>query len=1133
MARKDREFDYDDPLAEPGRWKRWLPRLGMVIALLVALYFLLTSGFFLRRVVVPRLAASVNGTVSVGEISLSPFSRLRLTDLKVCSTSGETVLAARELEARYGLIGLLRDHWVIPEIRLVAPELHVIRFPDGTTSLAALTKSDSRGGPPPRLPEELLVGRVTVSDGTLDYEQRLENGERTRVLLQGAQVDLRNLGNDREATLKLAAQVALARQPAPGSSNQAGRIEFDFQTTARLTLSRSFQPVNAQIGARLVTRQAKGSYARLAGLVGGLEGELDQNSIRKCELRFQRGKTSLGRLTLSGPVDWRRQNMRLRLRLRDLNHEVLDLLGSPFGLAFGHARIAGDALVDLSSNGQVINASTTVDISRLGLRTPRGAAPEVDLKLKLDGRVQLGLKAADIRAFSLTAREGDRVLLRLHAPRAINLLWDPSIRPSINESKVEVELNHLDLARWRPVFGPGMPDGILNIQGVVTNQDDGRRVRAWLTNEVSGLTFRAGDYGVTNAEVRMETLILFKDFLSLSAEEAAVDVALGGSPVLHLEGSASYEFGNDELRAQFEAHADPHDLATHFPTPWIEAQAGAMRMDGTVRFFGPARMIAVSAVLEDFTGRLERYRFQKQRLQLDCSLDWTPEIISLRQVGITSGRGLQSGSAYVGGHYRPGSREGRFDLVLANLNPPAVQPFLAAHLPDFELVDGSLDGNVQLEISPTGRRTCSARVETKHLTFLDRRTGLRHYPLDLRGELALVENNGLVEILTNVVRLPATKKAGNRIEMKGRLNLAETNREPGQITLQAPALDLTSLVDFYRTNTPSASPVAASAETPVPPPPATETASPAAAAVPPLVANLNVGKLVIRRLVCSNLVARLVMTNELARLDPCSVQVGGGWLRLSAVHPLAGTAPGDFQLQAQHLPLEPMSVAFLGSPRGRYLGELNTRLVYRSLGGAPTGEFQVNLTNLTFRLLPRWTRGLLAPVATLLHADELLRSPLRHLGGRATLAGDTLDLKDLSVAGDLFLLNAQGRVKLADPWTNSTLHLPVRLALNERVVRRLGFKNLPAAGQPGFVRLPPFLTVEGTLGAFTNRVDSARLSGLLTGALGRSLGGDAGKTIETIGNLLEGVSGAGNKTNAPATNTPLPFLPGLLDSLRK
>jgi hypothetical protein len=169
----------------------------------------------------------------------------------------------------------------------------------------------------------------------------------------------------------------------------------------------------------------------------------------------------------------------------------------------------------------------------------------------------------------------------------------------------------------------------------------------------------------------------------------------------------------------------------------------------------------------------------------------------------------------------------------------------------------------------------------------------------------------------------------------------------------------------------------------------------------------------------------------------------------------------------------------------------------------------------------------------LLHADELLRSPLRHLEGQAQLAGDTVELQNFSIASDLFILSTHGQLRLAEPWTEASLQLPIHLALNDRVASRLGLKNLPSGGQPGFVQLPSFLTLEGTLGSYTNKVEATRISGLLAGALGRSIGGDAGKTIETIGNLLEGVSGAGNKTNAPATNTPLPFLPGLLDSLRK
>ena len=100
----------------------------------------------------------------------------------------------------------------------------------------------------------------------------------------------------------------------------------------------------------------------------------------------------MGQLSLTGPVDPSRMNLRLRAELKALNHEILDLVGGPFGLSFGNGRLDGEALLDLSDAGQVINARTTLRASQMGVQSPRAAATGLDLSLREDlDRFRVGL----------------------------------------------------------------------------------------------------------------------------------------------------------------------------------------------------------------------------------------------------------------------------------------------------------------------------------------------------------------------------------------------------------------------------------------------------------------------------------------------------------------------------------------------------------------------------------------------------------------------------------------------------------------------------------------------------------------------------------------------------------------------
>lgn len=71
-------------MAEPFTYQRsrLLILAGVVVAFVVLLYFVLTSGLFVRTVVLPRVSSAVGAVVTAEDISLSPLSSLEIRKLK-------------------------------------------------------------------------------------------------------------------------------------------------------------------------------------------------------------------------------------------------------------------------------------------------------------------------------------------------------------------------------------------------------------------------------------------------------------------------------------------------------------------------------------------------------------------------------------------------------------------------------------------------------------------------------------------------------------------------------------------------------------------------------------------------------------------------------------------------------------------------------------------------------------------------------------------------------------------------------------------------------------------------------------------------------------------------------------------
>ncbi|HWN96359.1 MAG TPA: hypothetical protein VNT99_15115, partial [Methylomirabilota bacterium] len=85
---------------KPRRWLRWIGFffVCMVVGLLM-IYFLGTSEWALKSVILPRVSQAMNAQVTVEGASISPFASVDMRGLKVQTTGPEPLLTARQVRA--------------------------------------------------------------------------------------------------------------------------------------------------------------------------------------------------------------------------------------------------------------------------------------------------------------------------------------------------------------------------------------------------------------------------------------------------------------------------------------------------------------------------------------------------------------------------------------------------------------------------------------------------------------------------------------------------------------------------------------------------------------------------------------------------------------------------------------------------------------------------------------------------------------------------------------------------------------------------------------------------------------------------------------------------------------------------
>src|SRR5690349_13613673 len=128
------ELASDESLPKSSWGRKLAIILGVVLALLVLAYFVISSSGFLKGVILPRVAKALKAEITVADASLSPFSQLTLDKLKVQTTGAEPLLTAEQVRVRYSLFSILGGHYVVNELTLTSPTIQIVKEPNGTSN---------------------------------------------------------------------------------------------------------------------------------------------------------------------------------------------------------------------------------------------------------------------------------------------------------------------------------------------------------------------------------------------------------------------------------------------------------------------------------------------------------------------------------------------------------------------------------------------------------------------------------------------------------------------------------------------------------------------------------------------------------------------------------------------------------------------------------------------------------------------------------------------------------------------------------------------------------------------------------------------------------------------------------------
>jgi hypothetical protein len=285
----------------------WIPLVCIAALPVVALLLVLTVSrpFVIRAVVLPRLSSELGASVSVDGMSVAPFSRVELRDIRV-GEGERPLLAGGLVRIRYRLLDILRGRTEIDEVTVRDVTIHLTRRPDGTMNLP--TTAGGGAGAHERTAHErtekiaVTVRNVRIEGVELVYEQQAGPGQEP-MLVRVADLALSTpvFGNGRTATYEIAGRVEKF------SSGELDVGDGALAGTVTIAYDQSMRPhdVEMQLAMTDITGHAGAvdlDGTRLA-LTAKAAGDRDAWSVESADLSLAQGETSELAVKLSGTLE--------------------------------------------------------------------------------------------------------------------------------------------------------------------------------------------------------------------------------------------------------------------------------------------------------------------------------------------------------------------------------------------------------------------------------------------------------------------------------------------------------------------------------------------------------------------------------------------------------------------------------------------------------------------------------------------------------------------------------------------------------------------------------------------------------------------------------------------------------------
>jgi uncharacterized protein involved in outer membrane biogenesis len=759
----------------PRKRRGWLKAIawvfGILIALVVVVYFVATSGAFFKGVILPRMSKAMNAQVTVSDASISPFSQVILRNLKVQTTGADPLVAANEVRLRYSLMDIIRGNIHVDEVALVSPTIVLVQNPDGSSNLDPILKAQqAKPGeqkPAPALkapgakPLQLDLRKIALTDGTVRTVKIYANGARDVTELSHVNVTLDDLKNGQTGKLGLAADVQMQQTNCVLQAKLSGNYTIG--------LAADLQPTAIKGSTSLNVTRAEGALAQAAGFGSVLDVDVAPTDIKGVVLQFKKGDARLGELRVSGPFDMQKLEGRLTIALGGIDKQLLNLAGAKTGLDFGGTTISSTNLVELTKGGSMIAVTGRFDLNGFQVTRQNQTTPRLDLRKEYDVTVDRPRNLATLRSLSLSGAENGKAFLQggLTGPMQIPL---GSTNVALVDSTWTMVITNFDLADWKPFLGDMVPSGIVNTTAKIRSQQSNQQIALALDSRIDHLAVNAGSNHVSDMTITLHSSAQSAGFSQFNIAESKLEVAHANETLTTVTAAGTYDRSRTNADIQVAAQAALAPLIRMVPQPNMAISSGAVELKTHVTQQANKQSVTGNFALTDFTGQFGTNAVRSLGAVADYDIGMASQQVQIRKfTGKLTQAGNAAGSFDMSGTYDSGTTnadvQATAQLALATL-------FKAVSMPGLTVSSGT----VELKTHMTQRQKTQAVTGNLALADFSARFGtneLRSLGTTVDYDVGMTAQQAQIRKFTG--KLTQGANAGGSFDVSGTYDLIKTN----------------------------------------------------------------------------------------------------------------------------------------------------------------------------------------------------------------------------------------------------------------------------------------------------------------------------------------------------------------------